>query len=102
MPEIHDLNPTDASNTARFPENQAPSTVNNGARALEGLIARWFFDTDHSVVATVSGSVIQMTVNRTSLTLTGTTANYKANLVVGWQQGATVNPSPCSINLNGI
>ena len=45
MAEITDLNVTDASNTARFPENQNPSTVNNGARALEGLIARGFGDT---------------------------------------------------------
>jgi hypothetical protein len=31
---------TDANNTARFPEGQNPSTVNDGARALEGAIKR--------------------------------------------------------------
>lgn len=44
MAEIADLNISDASNTARFPEGQAPSTVNDGARALEGLLARGFKD----------------------------------------------------------
>ena len=42
--EIEDLNTTDASNTARFPENMAPSAVNNGARALEGILARFYND----------------------------------------------------------
>ena len=49
MAEVNDLEVTDASNTARFPENQAPSTVNNGARSLEGMIARWHKDTNGSV-----------------------------------------------------
>ena len=44
MAEITDLNITDASNTARFPENQTPGSVNDGARALEGMIARGFKD----------------------------------------------------------
>lgn len=54
MAEINDLSTTDASNTARFPENQLPSTVNDGARALEGLIARSYRDTRGSL--TPSGS----------------------------------------------
>ena len=45
MAEIVDLNTTDASNTTRFYEGQAPSTLNNGGRALEGLLARGFGDT---------------------------------------------------------
>jgi hypothetical protein len=44
MAEINDLSITDASNTARFPENMAPSAVNDGARALEGLVARGLKD----------------------------------------------------------
>jgi len=49
MAEIKDLSNTDASNTARFPEAQLPSTVNNGARALEGIISRFNSDTNASV-----------------------------------------------------
>lgn len=54
MAEINDLEVTDASNTARFPENQLPSTVNNGARALEGIIARWYKDNNGTIA--VSGT----------------------------------------------
>ena len=42
--EIEDLDTSDAANTGRFPENMAPSAVNNGARALEGLLARFYND----------------------------------------------------------
>ncbi len=102
MAEFQDLNPTDASNIGRFPEGMAPSAVNDGARALEGLIARWHFDTNFSVQATVSGSVIQMTANRTSLTLTGTTSNYMADLLMAFTMGSTANPDGCYVNINGI
>lgn len=65
MAEINDLNVTDASNTARFPENQAPSTVNDGARALEGLIARWHKDTNASVASTGSSNAYVVAANQT-------------------------------------
>lgn len=52
MAEINDLSDTDASNVARFPEGQAPSTVNNGARALEGLVSRWHNTINGSVATT--------------------------------------------------
>ena len=63
--EVTDLSITDASNTARFPENQAPSTVNDGARALEGIIARWYEDTRGTIVAYGSANAIRITANRT-------------------------------------
>ena len=44
MAEINDLDVTDSSNTGRFPENQTASSVNDGARALEGMLARAFRD----------------------------------------------------------
>lgn len=47
--EISDLNTTDASNTARWPESMAPSAVNNSARAMEGYLARWFKDWNGSL-----------------------------------------------------
>jgi hypothetical protein len=49
MAEINDLTATDASNTARFPEGMRVNAVNDSARALEGLIARWYKDTNGSV-----------------------------------------------------
>ena len=102
MAEFHNLNVTDASNTDRFPENMAPSGINDGARALEGLAARWYFDTNYSVISTLSGSVIQMTLNRTSITLTGTTSNYIADLLVAFTVGSSDVSGPCSVRLNDI
>jgi len=52
MAEIGDLSVTDASNVARFPENQAPSSLNDGGRALEGLIARGLGDTIDGLTTT--------------------------------------------------
>ena len=102
MPEIHDLVPTDASNVGRFPENQAPSSLNNGARALEGMIARWHRDTNFSVVATISASLITITANRSSLTLTGTTSNYIADLKMAFTMGANPNTGPVRVTVNTL
>jgi hypothetical protein len=52
MAEINDLSTTDNDNTGRFPESQLPSTVNDGARALEGMLARAFADTIDGAVTT--------------------------------------------------
>lgn len=54
MAEIADLNTNDASNTARFAEGQLAPTINNGARALEGMIAR--HHRDNSGYTATSGS----------------------------------------------
>ena len=65
MAEIEDLNTTDSSNTGRFPENQAPSTLNNGARGLEGMLARGFGDTIHSALVSSGTNTIVVTTKRT-------------------------------------
>ena len=65
MAEISDLNVTDGSNTDRFPEGQNPSTVNNGARALEGIIARWFSDIN-GTVAVAGTDTYTATINADS------------------------------------
>jgi len=57
MAEIKDLSATDASNTARFPESMLPSAVNNGARALEGMIARFNQDTNGSVTSSGTNTI---------------------------------------------
>ena len=63
--EINDLNTTDASNTARFPENMAPSAVNDGARALEGLIARWHNDINCSNASSGSSNAYVLAADQT-------------------------------------
>lgn len=63
--EINDLSTTDASNTARFPEGMAPSAVNNAARALEGLLARWFADQNGSLSTSGSADTYTISANQT-------------------------------------
>lgn len=41
---IQDYSTTAASNTALFPENQAPSTVNDGMRQVQADIRTWYID----------------------------------------------------------
>ena len=66
MAEINDLDPSDGNNTARFPENMAPSAVNDGARELEGLLARGLKDTIDGVVTTTGSSTAYVAAaNRT-------------------------------------
>lgn len=63
--EVNDLNVTDASNTARFPENMAPSAVNDGARALEGIVARWDKDINGSLDSLGAADAYTVSANRT-------------------------------------
>ena len=80
MAEVKDLNVTDASNTARFPENQAPSTVNNGARALEGMLARFYAATNGSISTSGSSSAYVLAASRTiSAIAAGDSFIFKAN-----------------------
>jgi hypothetical protein len=80
MAEINDLTIVDASNIARFPELQAPSTVNNGARALEGMVARWHRDTNGSKASTGSANAYVFAADQTlSAYYDGLTITFDAN-----------------------
>jgi hypothetical protein len=64
--EINDLSIVDASNISRFPENMAPSAVNDGARALEGLVARGLKDAlEGNKDSTGSSDAYVVAANRT-------------------------------------
>lgn len=63
MAEISDLNVNDANNTARFPEGQAIPTLNNGGRALEGILARADRDRGGYTLTTGSGSAYSILTN---------------------------------------
>lgn len=65
MAEINDLEIVDDDNTARFPEGQAPSTVNNAARQLEGIVARWHKDTNASKSSTGSANAYAFAADQT-------------------------------------
>lgn len=73
MAEVSDLDIVDANNTARFPEGMLGSAINNAARALEGMIARWYEDTDGSITSTGSSNAYAVTSTRTIAALTNNT-----------------------------
>lgn len=94
MAEINDLSVTDASNTGRFPENQLPSTVNDGARALEGLIARWHKDTNGSVTSSGSSNAYVVAANQTL-------SAYYNGLDITFQANHT-NSGASTLNVDGL
>jgi|DEB0MinimDraft_3_1074331.scaffolds.fasta_scaffold01324_9 hypothetical protein len=63
--EIDSLDAVDASNTDRFPENMSPAAVNDGARALEGIVARWSGDESCVIASAGSSSVWTLSATRT-------------------------------------
>ena len=95
MAELNDLNITDASNTARFPENQNPSTVNNGARALEGLLARGFKDAvESNKDSTGSSNTYAVAANRTI-------AAYYDGLRIGFHANHA-NTGAATLNVDAV
>ena len=94
MAEINSLNVVDADNTSRFPENQLPSTVNNGARALEGIIARWDKDTNASLTPGGTADVITLAANQTL-------AAYYDGMVMAFEASGT-NTGAVTINVDAI
>jgi|SRR5215510_3019544 len=94
MAEIQDLLALDASNIARWPENMPFSGVNDAGRADEGLMARWYQDTNASITASGSTNAFAITSNRVIASLFNNclmafTANFSIT-------GAT------TLNLNGL
>jgi hypothetical protein len=69
--ELKDLSPVDANNTfsaanGGFPENMAPSAVNNAARAVNGMLARYLADSASSLtVSSSSSTAYAVTANQT-------------------------------------
>jgi len=94
MAEIQDLIVTDSSNTGRWPENMQFSAVNDAGRADEGLLARWYHDTDSSITASGSSNAFAITSNRVI-------ASYFNNLVMAFTANFSITGA-CTLNLNGI
>lgn len=94
MAEISDLDPTDANNIARWPENMQFRGVNNAGRADEGLLARWFLDTNGSVVSSGSSNAYAITSSRViSALVTNTVMAFTANFA---------NTGAATLNLNAL
>jgi hypothetical protein len=94
MAEIHDLSATDASNIARWPENMPFSGVNDAGRADEGMLARWYKDTDSSITASGSANAFAITSNRTIAALFN-------NLVMCFTANFSITGAT-TLNLNGL
>lgn len=94
MAETVSLSTTDASNVARFPEGQAPSTVNNGARALEGMLARNIRDTQGYITAGGTANALTIALNATTAAeATGERITFKAAATNTAAATVTVTPS---------
>ena len=92
--EIGDLDISDAANTARWPEGMAPSAVNDAGRADEGILARWYADTNCSTAS--SGSP-----NAYSLSTSRTITAYYDGLQVCFDANFT-NTGAATLDVNGI
>lgn len=78
--EINNLSVTDANNTGRFPEGMTFANVNDSARALEGILARWHRDTNGSLTTTGSANAYVLAANQVLTSYyTGLRLTAKAN-----------------------
>jgi|TARA_Y100000296_G_scaffold20276_1_gene24077 hypothetical protein len=93
LAELEDLSTTDASNTGRFPENQAPSTVNDGARALEGMLARWYED--------IGGVNVSSGTDTVTLAASRTISAYAQGQVFLFEAGGT-NTGAVTLNVDSV
>jgi len=94
MAEISDLNVLDANNTARFPDSMTIMSVNDSARALEGILARWFRDI--SGVTLTGGTATGYTIT-SSRSITSLDAGIV--LVV---RSHVANSGQATLSLNGM
>lgn len=95
MAEIDDFVVVDDNNTGRWPEGMPASSVNNAGRADEGILARWYKDTNGSLVSTGSANAYVVTLNRTGISaLTdGFPVTFEANFA---------NTGAATLNVNAI
>jgi len=98
MSEIWDLSVTDANNNDGafgFPENMNPSDVNDNLRRILGALARWYGDTNGTLVTAGSGSAYTIASPNRSLT-----TSYSDGLVVMFQ-AHTVCANTATLAIDG-
>ncbi len=92
MAEIADLAVNDASNTGRFPEGQLVPSINDGARALEGILARAHRDRSGYTLASGTGSAYAILTNAAYPAHTaGMVFLFRANVVCNATPTITIN-----------
>ncbi|MCE2482981.1 MAG: collagen-like protein [Alphaproteobacteria bacterium] len=95
MAEIKDLEIVDADNTRRWPEGMAPSRVNNSARALEGMLARFVRDTSGELVAGGTAAAMTLATKRAI-------AAYHDGLRLAFRASGTVAAGAVTLDVNGL
>ena len=92
MAELADLFVLDASNSARFGEGQLVPSINDGGRALEGLIARGHRDRSGYTLSSGTGSAYAILTNAAyPAHATGMVFLFRANVVCNGSPTLTVN-----------
>lgn len=92
MAEINDLDVTDNNNVARFPEGMTFANVNNSARALEGILARFHKDVNGSLATAGSSNAYTITTNEAGGLYDGLWIKVKASFT---------NTGAATLNRNG-
>ena len=95
MAEIKDLEIVDADNTRRWPEGMAPSRVNNSARALEGMLARFVRDTSGELVAGGTAAAMTLVTKRSIVA-------YHDGLRLAFRAPGTVAAGAVTLDVNGL
>ena len=93
--EINNLFPTDASNIDRFPEGMPLSNLNDGARALEALIARWHIDAGGRIDSTGTDPHFVVAASQTI------TAYYDG-LEIAFTAHTTNADGPATLNVDSV
>ena len=94
MAEISDLAALAANNTARFGEGQIVPQINDGARELEAMLARWFKDNNGSIASSGSVNAYAILTNRTI-------PAHAAGLRFCWR-AVLANTGACTITINAL
>src|SRR5687767_13807273 len=94
MGDVHTWSVTDASNIDLYPEHMTFGAVNDGGRAVQGAVARWFKDTNGSIDASGSSNAFSITSNRTITALAD-------DLVMSFTANDTINGA-ATLNLNTL
>ena len=94
--EINDLSQVDANNANSsygFPENMAPSAVNNNLRALEGILGRWRVDLEGGLTSIGTSAAYIVSSARTI-------TSYYDGLLLSFTATVANNASP-TLNVDG-
>lgn len=103
MAEISSLSVTDASNTARWPEGMAFSSVNDSGRADEGILARFYKDVFGGLTTTGSSNAYAVSLNRGDFDLTAAYDGYIIGVILNHAStgAATLNVTPSGGSAKG-